>query len=49
MTLGLIFLIGALVCWLLAAFRVQAAVDWFPLGWAFVAAYWLTGGVVLHL
>lgn len=49
MTVGSIFLVGALVSWLLAAFRVPAAVDWFPLGWAFIAIAWLLGAAVLHL
>lgn len=49
MTVGSIFLIGAIVCWLLAAFRVPAAVDFFPLGWAFVAIAWLCGSAaILH-
>jgi len=49
MTIATLFLIAALVSWLLAAFRVAAAVDWFPLGWAFVACAWLSGAAVFHL
>jgi hypothetical protein len=49
MTIASIFLILAIIAWFLAAFRVPAAVDWFPLGWAFVGIAWLCGAAVLHL
>jgi len=48
MTLGVLFLILALVCFLLAAFRVPAAIDWTNLGYAFVTCWALFGyGAIL--
>ena len=36
LTLGLIFLLFAFLSFILAAFKVQAIVDFYPLGWALV-------------
>lgn len=38
----LIFLILALVCFLLAAFNVPAKVSWVPLGYAFIVLALIT-------
>jgi len=44
-TRSLIFLICALVCFLLAAFKVPASVDWTNLAFAFITAALIFGGV----
>lgn len=41
-SLRLIFLICALVCFLLAAFNVPAKVSWVPLGYAFIVAAYIS-------
>ena len=41
MTLHVILLVLAVVCFTLAAFKVSAAVDWTNAGYAFVAASFL--------
>jgi len=48
MTLGVLFLILALVCFLLAAFRTPGPMEWVPLGYAFVTCWALFGyGAIL--
>jgi len=48
MTLGVLFLILALVSFLLAAFRTPGPFDWVPLGYAFVVCWALFGyGAIL--
>lgn len=37
-----VFLICALVCFLLAAFNVPAKVSWVPLGYAFIVAAFIS-------
>ena len=49
MTLASIFLICAVIVWLLDAFRVPTPLNLFSLGWAFVGIAWLCGAAVLHL
>ena len=43
MTLFLLFIVLAIVSFVLAAVRVTSPVDFFPLGWAFVACAWAFG------
>jgi len=47
LTVSAVFLILAVVCWLLEAARVPAALAWWPLGWAFVGLAVLCGGYVV--
>jgi hypothetical protein len=44
LTVFTVMLICALICFLLDAFRVSAAVSWWPLGWAFIVMAVLFGG-----
>lgn len=47
MTLGVIFLILALICFMLAAAKVQASIDFTNAGFAFVVAWVLAGSVIV--
>jgi hypothetical protein len=43
LTIGLIFLLFAFICFILASFKVAALVDFWPLGWAFVVLAFIFG------
>jgi hypothetical protein len=43
LTIGLIFLLFAFICFILASFKVTAIVDFWPLGWACVMLAFIFG------